>query len=195
MPIDSPADVTALLQHWRAGDPGAFEALLPLVYGEMKRIARGARRGERPGHTLQTTALVHEAFLRLVGQERARIEDRKHFLSLAARAMRRILVDHERRRRAAKRGGEAELLPLLDADAPVPFALTPDLLDLNAALSRLERISERQAHLVELRYFGGLSIPEASDVLDISHATAERDWAAARLWLRRQLQRSTEGTA
>lgn len=194
MPTHDPGNVTQLLQQWRAGDPDAFDALLPMVYGEMKRIARSARRGERPGHTLQTTALVHEAFLRLVGQERARIEDRSHFLSLAARAMRRILVDHERRRRALKRGGSAEPASLLDADAAVPFGVAPDLLDLHDALDRLALIEERQAQLVELRYFGGLSIGEASDVLGVSHATLERDWAAARLWLRRQLSKSPAST-
>lgn len=187
MPIRKSGNVTELLQRWRDGDAGAFESLLPIVYGEMKRIARSARRRERPGHTLQTTALVHEAFLRLVGQQRARIEDRSHFLSLAAGAMRRILVDHERRRRAAKRGGPVEPVSLVDVDAAAQPGLTPDLLDLHDALDRLALIDERQARLVELRYFGGLSIPEAGDVLGVSHATLERDWAAARLWLRRQL--------
>ena len=187
MPNPVSGEVTELLQQWRAGEPGAFDALLPLVYGEMRRIARSARRNERPGHTLQTTALVHEAFLRLVSQERARIEDRNHFLSLAACAMRRVLVDHERRRRAGKRGGELEPVPLADVAVAIAFDVSPDLLDLNDALDRLALISERQAHLVELRYFGGLSIEEACAVLDVSHATLERDWSAARLWLRRQL--------
>lgn len=192
MPTRESGNVTELLERWRTGDADAFDTLLPMVYGEMKRIARSARRGERPGHTLQTTALVHETFLRLVNQQRARIDDRNHFLSLAARAMRRILVDHERRRRAAKRRGDAEPTPPFDTAPAIPFDLTPDLLDLHEALDRLAALDERQARLVELRYFGGLSIAEASHVLGISHATLERDWTVARLWLRRQLSMSND---
>jgi len=185
--MSEPGKVTRLLERWRVGDEDAFDELVPLVYGELKRVARGARRSERRGHTLRTTALVHEAFLRLVAQERARIEDRGHFLSVAARVMRRILVDHERRRRAAKRGGAGEPVPLAEVDVPGESGVAPDVLDLHEALDELARIEERQARLVELRYFGGLTIPEAVEVLGASHATLERDWTAARLWLRRRL--------
>lgn len=179
--------VTHLLERWRAGDEEAFRQLLPLVYGELKRVARGARLEPGRGQTLRTTALVHEAFLRLVGQDRARFENRSHFLSVAAQAMRRVLVDHERRRRAAKRGGTAEPLPLIEIDAPVAVEITPDLIDLHEALGELARIDERQARLVELRYFGGLTIPEAAQVLRVSRATVEREWTVARVWLRRRL--------
>jgi len=187
--------VTHLLERWREGDEGAFHELLPLVYGELKRVARGARRRERSGHTLSTTVLVHEAFLRLVTQRRARIETRNQFLSVAAQAMRRILVDYERRRRAAKRGGAADPVPLLELDAPIPSDSIPDVLDLHEALDDLARIDARQARLVELRYFGGLTVPEATEVLGVSQATLERDWTAARLWLRRRLSgtRADEG--
>jgi len=185
--MNPPGNVTRLLGRWRDGDERAFHELLPLVYGELKRVARGARRAERRGHTLRTTALVHEAFLRLVAQEQAHIEDRNHFLSVAARAMRRILVDHERRRRAAKRGGGGEATPLIEVDAPVAPGIAPDVLDLHEALEELARIEERQARLVELRYFGGLTILEATEILGTSRATLERDWTAARLWLRRRL--------
>ena len=190
--MSEPGQVTRLLERWREGDERAFPEREPLVDGERKRVARGARQGERPGHTLRTTALVHEVFLRLVAQDRAHITNRNHFLSVAARAMRRILVDHERRRRAAKRGGPGEPEPLLEIDAPVDADVTPDLLDLHDALDELARIEERQARLVELRYFGGLTIPEATEVLGVSQATLERDWTAARLWLRRRL--ATTGT-
>jgi len=185
--MNPPGNVTRLLGRWRDGDERAFHELLPLVYGELKRVARGARRAERRGHTLRTTGLVHEAFLRLVAQEQAHIEDRNHFLSVAARAMRRILVDHERRRRAAKRGGGGEATPLIEVDAPVAPGIAPDVLDLHEALEELARIEERQARLVELRYFGGLTILEATEILGTSRATLERDWTAARLWLRRRL--------
>jgi RNA polymerase sigma factor (TIGR02999 family) len=178
--------VTRLLEQWRNGDEAAFDALLPLVYDELRRIARGALRRERSGHSLQPTALVHEAFLRLVKQERARIRNRGHFLSVAAQAMRRILVDHERRRRAAKRGGGEEKL-CLEANAAVGAEPVPDVLDVHRALEELAQIDERQARLVELRYFGGLTMVEAAQVLGVSLATLERDWTAARLWLRRRL--------
>lgn len=184
--MPEPGEVTRLLQQWRRGDEAAFDELLPLVYNELRRIARGALRRERPGHVLQPTALVHEAFLRLVDQERARIRNRGHFLSVAAQAMRRILVDHERRRRAAKRGGGGEPISLADAGAVVDAPGT-DVLALHQALEELARIDARHARLVELRYFGGLTAVEAAEVLGISRATAERDWTAARLWLRRRL--------
>jgi RNA polymerase sigma factor (TIGR02999 family) len=185
--VPEPGEVTRLLQEWRRGDQAAFDELLPLVYNELRRIARGALRRERRGHVLQPTALVHEAFLRLVDQERARIRDRGHFLSVAAQAMRRILVDHERRRRAAKRGGGEEAISLAEAGGAVDAGQAVDVLALHRALEDLARIDERQARLVELRYFGGLTTVEAAEVLGVSRATLERDWTAARLWLRRRL--------
>jgi RNA polymerase sigma factor (TIGR02999 family) len=191
--MPNPGEVTRLLQQWRRGDQAAFDELLPLVYNELRRIARSALRRERPGHALQATALVHEAFLRLVEQERARIRNRGHFLSVAAQAMRRILVDHERRRRAAKRGGGEEALSLLEAAAVVDGGPPPDVLAVHRSLEELAEIDERQARLVELRYFGGLTMVEAAEALGVSRATAERDWTAARLWLRRRLSAPAEG--
>jgi RNA polymerase sigma factor (TIGR02999 family) len=185
--MPEPGQVTRLLQEWRRGDQAAFDELLPLVYDELRRIARGALRRERRDHVLQPTALVHEAFLRLVEQERARIRNRGHFLSVAAQAMRRILVDHERRRRAAKRGGGEKPVTLAEAGGPVDSGPGLDVLAVHQALEDLARIDERQARLVELRYFGGLTTVEAAEVLGASRATLERDWTAARLWLRRRL--------
>lgn len=182
-----PGEVTRLLQRWRHGDEAAFDELLPLVYNELRRIARGALRRERPDHVLQPTALVHEAFLRLVDQERARIRNRGHFLSVAAQAMRRILVDHERRRRASKRGGGEAPLTLVEAGAAVDAGAGVEVLAVHQALEELALIDERQARLVELRYFGGLTMVEAAEVLGVSRATLERNWTAARLWLHRRL--------
>jgi RNA polymerase sigma factor (TIGR02999 family) len=187
--MERPGEVTRLLEQWRGGDARAFDELLPLIYDEMRRVARGALRRERCDHTLQPTALVHEAFLRLIGQERARIRDRGHFLSVAAQAMRRILVDHERRRRTAKRGGGEEELPLLDAGGSVEGGPGAEVLDVHRALEELSLVDERRARVVELRYFGGLTMAEAAEVLGRSLATVERDWTAARLWLRRRLDR------
>jgi RNA polymerase sigma factor (TIGR02999 family) len=169
------------------GDPDALERLMPVVYQELRRLAAGYLKGERAGHTLQPTALAHEAYLRLVGRH-VRWQGRRHFLGVAARAMRRILVDHARRRKAQKRGGGRDLVTLdtamIAAAAPaVPFD------DLDRALQGLARLSERQARVVELRYFGGLSIEETGDVLDISPVTVKRDWAIARAWLYRELSR------
>ena len=179
--------MTRLLQKWRGGDEAAFDELLPLVYNELRRVARGALRRERPDHVLQPTALVHEVFLRLVEQERARIRNRGHFLSVAAQAMRRILVDHERRRRAAKRGGAEAPLTLVEAGNAADAGPGVEVLAVHQALGELALIDERQARLVELRYFGGLTMVEAAEVLGVSRATLERNWTAARLWLRRRL--------
>lgn len=181
-------EVTRLLEQWRGGDASAVDRLFPLVYDELRRLAAGAFRREPQGHVLQPTALVHEAFLRLVIQDRARVEGRAHFVSLAAQAMRRVLVDHARRRRSAKRGGGSADLPLVEAIAVAEGEPAPDLLDLHRALEELALVAERQARLIELRYFGGLTMDEAAEVLAISLATAERDWTAARLWLRRRLR-------
>jgi len=183
-----PETVTEALNSMAQGDPKAFDRLLPLVYREMRRIAAGYLKDERPGHTLQPTALAHEAYLRLVGRG-AQWENRAHFLGVAARAMREILVDHARRRRALKRGGGQPLTQLDEAlvvggDRPIAFD------DLDAALNDLARLSERQARVVELRYFGGLTIEETGEVLGISPVTVKRDWATARAWLYRELSGS-----
>jgi RNA polymerase sigma factor (TIGR02999 family) len=184
--------VTALLSAWGAGDPAALDALLPLVYEELRRQAGRALRREGAGHTLQPTALVHEAYLRLVDQRQARWEGRTQFFALAARVMRRVLVDHARARRAAKRGAGAPHLTLGGADGPgAPDAAATadavDLLALDDALTRLAEMDPAKARLVELRYFVGLSIPEAAAALGVSPATVGREWAVARLWLRRAL--------
>jgi RNA polymerase sigma factor (TIGR02999 family) len=189
------SDVTGLLVAWGAGDARALDALLPAVYAELRRQARRAMRREAAGHTLQPTALVHEAFLRLVDQRHARWESRTQFFAIAAQAMRRILVDHARTRQRAKRGGGAALVTLTDADATPDGAGAPtdvggvDALALDEALTRFAEIDPRKARLVELRYFAGLSIPEAAAALGVSPATVGREWAVARAWLRRELAR------
>ena len=182
--------VTELLHAWGAGDAGASEALVPLVYAELRRQARRALRREREGRTLQATALVHEAWLRLDGQHDARWESRTQFLAVAAQMMRRVLVEHARARHALKRGGggagtQVTLGEVANAVA-APDAV--DVLALDAALARLATLDARKARLVELRYFAGLSIPEAAAALGISQATVGREWAVARMWLRRELE-------
>jgi RNA polymerase sigma-70 factor, ECF subfamily len=181
-------DVTGLLHAWGAGDGAALEALLPAVYDELRRQARRALRRERIGHTLQPTALVHEAYLRLVDQSRARWENRAQFFAVAAQAMRRILVDHARTRGRAKRGGGVTPVTLADADAPAASTTGVDALALDDALTRFAALDPRKARLVELRFFAGLSIPEAAAVIGVSEATAVREWAVARAWLRRELE-------
>jgi RNA polymerase sigma factor (TIGR02999 family) len=182
-------DVTGLLRAWGAGDEAALEALLPVVYAELRRQADRAMRRESAGHTLQTTALVHEAYLRLVDQGRAEWQNRAQFFGVAAQLMRRILVDHARGRLADKRGGGAQRITLGHADVAAPTARDDevDLLALHEALTRLAAMDPRQARVVELRYFGGLTIEETAAALDISVATVKREWAVARAWLRREL--------
>jgi RNA polymerase sigma factor (TIGR02999 family) len=180
--------VTELLRAWGAGDAGASEELVPLVYAELRRQARRALRRERDGHTLQATALVHEAWLRLDGQHDARWEGRTQFLAVAAQTMRRVLVDHARARRALKRGGGGTQVTLGDADHAAAARDDVDVLALDDALARLAILDPRKARLVELRYFAGLSIPEAAAALGISLATVGREWAVARMWLRRELE-------
>ena len=194
-PAASPAPdtpgVTELLLAWGAGDAAALDALIPVVYAELRTQARRAMRRETPGHTLQTTALVHEAFLRLVDQRRIAWRNRAQFFGVAAQLMRRILVDSLRARRATKRGGGAHRLTLGDADVAVE---TPgdEVLALHEALERLAALDPAQARLVELRYFGGLTIEEAAEVLGVSAATVKREWAVARAWLRRELEDAGE---
>jgi RNA polymerase sigma factor (TIGR02999 family) len=181
-----PEVVTRLLGRWSAGDRRALDELIPLVYAELRRLARGAMRGERPGHGLQTTALVHEAYVRLVGAE-LDLRDRAHFFALAARLMRRVLVDHAREEAAAKRGGGREQhVTLTDGAAQKELPLW-DLLDLDAALERLAVQDERKSRALELHYFGGLNSGEIATVLDVAPATVRGDLRLARAWLRREL--------
>jgi RNA polymerase sigma factor (TIGR02999 family) len=183
--------ITALLDRWTRGDVAAREELVPLVYQDLRRVARRCLAGQRIDHTLQSTALVHEAYLRLAGHDRAHWQNRHHFFAVAAQAMRRILVDHARKHRAAKRGGGSVKLALDDAMAlPQPREL--DLVALDAALKALAILDPRQSHVVELRFFGGLSIEDVAKVLGISPATVKREWATARSWLYAELQRQTD---
>jgi RNA polymerase sigma factor (TIGR02999 family) len=186
MSDDAPPDVTRLLQAWNDGQPGALDALMPIVYGELHRLAKASLRRERPDHTLQATALVNEAYVRLVGQTRMRWQNRAQFFGTAAQFMRRILVDHARDRLSVKRGAGA---PRIELDEAILTTQERgiDLLALDAALERLEQLDARQGQLVVLRFFGGLTIEEAAEVLEISPATAKREWVTARMWLRREL--------
>lgn len=176
--------ISELLVRWRDGDQGALQALLPLVYDELKRLARNYLRNERPGHTLQSTALVHEAYLRLV-KSPLRLQNRTHFFAVAARLMREILVDHARSRRAAKRDYRCKIT--LDRAVALPQKRDVDLLALDDALDELSRLDPRQGRIVELRFFGGLSIGETSEILGISPATVKREWTTARAWLHREM--------
>ena len=178
-------EVTRLLQAWHLGDEAARDRVLSLVYHELRRRAAGHLRRERSGHTLKPTDLVHEAYLRLCSQNAA-WQNREQFFGVASGLMRRILVDHARARAAAKRGSGLRVT-LAEGLAAKPPA-EPDLLDLDRALEALARLDDRQAHLVELRYFGGLSIDEAARILDVSVATANREWVTAKAWLFRRLR-------
>jgi RNA polymerase sigma factor (TIGR02999 family) len=179
-------DVTRLLQDWGSGDQQALEKLVPLIYDELRQMAHKCLYRERPGHTLQTTALVHEAYLKLIDQRDARWQNRAHFFAIAAQAMRRILVDSARRHTAMKRGGAAENLPL-DEAANVSLEPDPILLPLDEALSKLAEIDPQQGSIVELRFFGGLTIEETAEVMNLSQDMIKRDWAMARAWLRQAL--------
>jgi RNA polymerase sigma factor (TIGR02999 family) len=177
--------VTGLLAEWRAGDPAALESLIPLVYGELHRIAHGYLRSERKGHTLQSTALVNEAYLRLVAQGPGQIENRAHFLGVAAHLMRQILVDYARAQRTAKRDG-GRRVELDEALHPLQVA-DVDVLALDEALTGLAQLDPEQSRIVEMRFFGGLSSEETAAVLGVSPATVKREWATARAWLSREL--------
>src|SRR5688572_10240480 len=191
--ITSPApphELTQLLLDWSKGNQTALDKLTPLIYKELRRLARQYLARERAGHTLQTTDLVHEAYLRLVDQRRVRWQNRSHFFAVAAQLMRRILVDHARRQRRVKRGGGAKMVSL-DETAVVSRQSDVDLLALDEALQRLEEIDERKARIVELRFFGGLEVEETAAYLKLSPATVLRDWKMAKAWLHRALGNET----
>jgi RNA polymerase sigma-70 factor (ECF subfamily) len=184
----SGGDVTALLISWADGDRHALDSLIPLVYEELRRLAHRELRGENANGTLATTALVHEAYLRMIDQNRARLESRAHFLNVAAQVMRRVLVDAARRRGAGKRGHG--VAPLTLDEAPEPrIEVGADLLDLDEALTRLEALDPQLSRVVELRYFGGLTLEETGGVLGISTTVAWREWNTARAWLFAELNR------
>ena len=194
MPEGSAEDLTLLLKRWRQGDRDALERLMPLVYEELRRIARHYLRSERPGHTLESTALVHEAFLRLIDQRNVQWQNRAHFFGIASQMMRRILVDHARKRHAAKR--DAVLTRLSMAERVIPAAeREPDLLALDQAIEALAALDADQSRIVELRYFGGLTIEETAEVMGISPATVKREWATARLWLKREIRKGASAEA
>ena len=179
-------NVTRLLIEWGDGNQQALEALVPLIYKELRNLAHNFLYRERPGHTLQTTALVHEAYLKLIDQNDARWQNRAHFFAIAAQAMRRILIDSARKHAAAKRGGPQAELSL---DEVADIALEPDinLLKLDEALIELAKIDSRQSRIVELRYFGGLTIEETAEVISVSPATVKREWMMARAWLHQEI--------
>jgi RNA polymerase sigma factor (TIGR02999 family) len=187
VPDDKPVQLTELLELWRQGDQEALHALVPLVYKELRRLAHYYLRSERPNHTLQSTALVHEAYLRLVGKE-ALPQNHAHFIAVASRLMREILVDYARSRAASKRGGGCRIQ--LESAEAIALNEDQELLALDSALNDLSRIDERQGKIVEMKFFGGLSAPEISEALGISRATVDRDWATARVWLHRQMSRT-----
>ena len=184
--VDERLNATDLLLELSEGRPGALDRLIPVVYDELRHIAHGQLRGERPGHTLTTTALVHETYLRLVKIEQVEWRDRAHFFAVAARVMRRVLIDYARARQRDKRGGAPVQVPLSEALNGL-VQQPEDLLALEDALARLEVRSERQCRVVECRCFAGMSVEETAAALDTSPATVKRDWAFARAWLNREL--------
>lgn len=186
---DSSSEVSQLLAAWSAGEDRALDELIPHVYTELRSMAARQMRRERPDHSLQTTGLVNEAFLKLVQQDGVHWTNRSHFFAIAATAMRRILVDYARERRAQKRGGDAERVSL----DRVQLAVRPDvdLIDLEDCLSRLEKLDSQQVKIVELRYFAGCTINEIAEILEISPSTVKREWRMAKVWLRAELQRGS----
>ena len=186
--ISSQRDITRLLAKWKDGDEGALQQLMPIVHEELRRLARRQMAGERPGHTLQPTALVNEAYLRLVDLKQMQWQDRAHFFAMAARLMRRILVDFARSRRYQKRGGAAKQVSFMEALEVAANAPT-DVVALDEALDALAQVEERKSQVVELRFFGGLSIEETADVLNVSRETVKRDWTFAKMWLLREMQK------
>jgi RNA polymerase sigma factor (TIGR02999 family) len=179
--------VTQLLEAWSEGDQGALELLMPIVYEELHRLAQRYMADERPGHTLQATALVNEAYLRLANSGGGGWHDRAHFFAVSARVMRRILVDWARSRRAQKRGSDVPALELQENLAVVPGRSGNDLIAIDDALTTLAALDSRQSQIVEMRFFGGLSVKETAEVLTVSEETVRRDWKVAKSWLRREL--------
>lgn len=184
--MDDPGDFAAKVRRARAGDAAALEEVMPLVYEELRRIAARQMNRERPDHTLQPTALVHEAYLRLF-EGPLEVNDRAHFLALAARVMRRLLINHAEARRADKRGGDAPHVTLSGAENVAEAEPATEVLMLDAALQRLAEFDRRAAEIVEMRYFGGMTLEEVARATDLSPATIKREWTAARAWLRREL--------
>lgn len=182
-------DITRILRLWSEGDRAALDELIPLVYDELRRQAARYLRRERVNHTLQPTALINEAYLKLIDQRGVTWQNRAHFFAIAAQAMRRILVDHARGKHSEKRGGDEEELPLEEALTVATDERDTDLIALDEALTRLEKRDKQQARIVELRYFSGLSLEETAEALNISRTTAARDWAMAKGWLHRELTR------
>ncbi len=185
----SPEEITGLLLDWGNGDKAALDRVIPMVYQELRRLAHRQMRRERAGDTLQTTALINEAYLRLVDYERVRPRDRAHFFAIAAQAMRRILIERARSRRSAKRGSGAQKV-FLDEAANVSNERAADLVALDDALTSLAAIDPRKAQIVELKYFGGMTIEEAAEVLGVSTPTVERDWHTAKIWLHREISKT-----
>ena len=177
-----------MLRDWSDGKREALDELLPLVYNELRRQAANYLRRERPDHTLQTTALIHEAYIKLIDQKNVRWQNRAHFFAIAAQAMRRILVDYARTKHREKRGGDAAKLPLEEATMIAVEEKNVDLLALDEALERLAEIDEQKSRIVELRFFSGLSVEETAAVLDVSRKTVERHWTMAKAWLHRELK-------
>ncbi len=192
--MPSTHEITRLLRAWRAGDEDALQRLMPLVYEELHRLAQIYMGRERPDHTLQTTALVHEAYIRLVDSAGIGFEDRSHFFALSAQLMRRILVDWARARLSLKRGGEVQILDLNESLVVSPHA-GADLVALDDALKTLEAIDPRKSQVIELRFFGGLSVQETAEVLRVSEDTVHRDWRLAKSWLRRELRQEASSGA
>ena len=186
MNVLAPDQLTQLLIAWGNGDKAALDSLMPIVYDELRRLARHHLRRERAGHTLQTTALVNQAYLRLVDQRKVQWQNRAHFFALSAQLMRRILLDHARRRHKAKRGGDAVRVSL-DESAIVTGERDAQLIALDDALRRLEEVDERKSKVVELRFFGGLNIDETAEAMRISPATVRREWSMAKAWLYREI--------
>jgi RNA polymerase sigma-70 factor (ECF subfamily) len=187
----SPKSITQLLIEWRSGDQAALDALVPLVHRELRKLAKHYLRGERDGHTLQTSALVNEAYLRLVDHKNINWQNRAHFFGEAAQAMRRVLVDYARKRKTEKRGGEAVQVSLGDA-MNVAQEKAVELIALDEALKDLEKMDARKSRIVELRYFGGLSVEETAEVLSVAPITVMREWNAAKAWLMRAISKSNE---
>jgi RNA polymerase sigma factor (TIGR02999 family) len=184
-------NITEMLHEWNSGNREVVDELLPLIYDELHKRAAAFMRRERHNHTLQPTALVHEAYLRLVDQRKGDWNDRQHFFAIASQVMRRILVDHARNRQRLKRGGPGENIPLEEIMVAGADASNVDLIALDEAMARLAKFDPQQERIVELRYFGGLSLDETADTLGISRATAARDWQVAKAWLHRELTRTS----